>query len=333
MIFKLTFNENFSNIMIEIGSLATIFTFVITTILYYIFREKQNKILFSIFFICILNFIYAVGILLPIKSFCFVQSFLISFSRTSQIIYGCLICIFNFYNIKIKKNSLKYNYIYRIAFFFLGIIFPMTFSCILMYTNSFGNSGGYCWIDLYNVYKRNFIKKCVLNLFLGLYFVIIINIFFLIKTSIILNKKIYKNETYRHINMYSKLIIISIFPGTINRTYEILYKQKRVSILYFLQIIFENYIGPIINILLIFSPWIRNNILNAIYSHRNNNDSVYPNESLYNRLSSSNIEDNKAMNQKRISVPMKKFSDGLVKKNYLNEIVLLDKKEISYMDE
>ena len=39
------------------------------------------------------------------------------------------------------------------------------------------------------------------------------------------------------------------------------------------------------------------------------------------------------MNQKRISVPMKKFSDGVLKKNYLNEIALLDKKEISYMDE
>ena len=332
MNYSLSLNESFTNVLIEFGSILTIVTFLITIILYYIYREKENQILSWIFFICILNFIYAIGILLPINSFCNIQSFLITSSKISQIFYGCLICIFNFYSIKSKTKYLKYISVYRFAFFIFGIIIPLIVSCIIMYTNSYGNSGGYCWIDLYNIYKRTYIKKFVLNLFLLLYFVIVINIFFFIKSKVILDKRIYKNETYNHINNFSILIIISIFPMTLNRIYEVLNKQNQFAILYLLQIIFENFIGPILNILLITSPWIKNNILDSIYIYHQNNELNYPNELLFNRQSSIDDYKNSLNTNKRYSIPIKKNSEPLLFKHKIKNEIFIDSNDNQDID-
>ncbi len=332
MNYSFSLNESYTNFLIEFGSILTIITFLITIILYYMYREKENQILSWIFFICILNLIYAVGILLPINSFCEIQSFLITSSKIAQITYGCLICIFNFYSIKTKTKYLKYISVYKFALFFFGIIIPLIVSCIIMYTNSYGNSGGYCWIDLYNIYKRTYIKKFVLNLFLFLYFVIIINIFFFVKTKVILDKRIYKNESYKHINNFSILIIISILPMTLNRIYEVLNKQNKFALFYLIQIIFENFMGPILNILLLTSPWIKNNILDSIYIYQQNNELIYPNESLFNRQSS--IDDyKKNLNvNKRKSVPIKKNSDTLFYKNKIKKEIFIDSNDNQDID-
>jgi hypothetical protein len=107
---------------------------------------------------------------------------------------------------------------------------------------------------------------------------------------------------------------------TLNRIYEALYKQNKFFILFIIQIIFQNFIGPILNILLILSPWIKNNILDSIYIHQQNNELINPNEFLNYKQSSINNRNLK----KRNSVPIKRKSDISIYKKKIKSELLID---------
>jgi hypothetical protein len=196
-----------------------------------------------------------------ISPICSIQSFMIITFQTSQYLSSCLLCFNNFVNL-IKKNHLdKYKLFYRIIFIILSLLIPLILSFLTLITKTYGDSEGYCWFDYKNIYKRQAMRKVTLTYFLALLFVFSLNIFFIVKVHYIIknNKSKTNRKTYIHINKYSIILQFSAIPGVIERIYRILNKEKESSILKFFRIIGENYIGIIINIFLLNSPWINDN--------------------------------------------------------------------------
>ena len=282
--------------VINIGCILSIFFSVISVILYLLFKENRNFNINIIISTSILNVLYSIGMLLPLKSnismTCKFQSFIVNFSQLSQYLSILFLSIINFISL-IKKN-LNSKKAFLIYLSFITVI-PFFFSYYVIYTKSYGDSGGYCCIDYYNVYKRLFIKKLTFNKFLLMLFVLVINIFFIAKVFVMIyyNKKIENKNIYFHINLYSVLMIISIIPEIYLRLDEVINKQNENANIKRIEIFFENFVGVLYNILFIFSPWNRQNILNCINTikYKNKNmlenieNSILLNENLNKSLS------------------------------------------------
>jgi len=282
--------------VINIGCILSIIFSVISLILYLLFKQNKNFNINIIISTSMLNLLYSFGMLLPFNSniskACKIQSFIINFSQLSQYFSILFLSIINFISL-IKKN-LNSKKAYLIYLCFITVI-PFGFSYYVIYTKSYGDSGGYCCIDYYNVYKRLFIKKLTFNKFLLMLFVLVINIFFIAKVFVMIyyNKKIENKNIYFHINLYSVLMIISIIPEIYLRLDEVINKQNENPNIKRIEIYFENFMGFLYNILFIFSPWNRQIILNCINTMKYNNsnklenieNSILLNENLNKSLS------------------------------------------------
>ena len=173
----------------------------------------------------------------------------------------------------IKKNHLeKYYKIYRSLFFVLLLSFPLIFSIYILLTKGYGNSGIFCWIDIYTLYRRNHIKRVLLNYYITIWFLLLINLFFIIKVKVTLKKNKIKNEIYDHLIKYPIILLICSFPTTFNVLYRILNKNKQINAFIYLQIIFESCFGMIINVIFLTSPWIQQSIVGLINSYKNKED-------------------------------------------------------------
>ena len=241
-------------ILSKIGCILSIITYFIDIFFYFQLKENRNFTFSTIIFLSTTNFIYSLAMLLPltekISPICLIQSFMIITFQTSQYLSSCLLCYNNFVNL-IKKNHLdKYKFFYRIIFILLSLLIPIFLSILTLITNTYGDSEGYCWFDYKNIYKRQAMRKVTLTYFLALLFVFSLNIFFIVKVHYIIKNN--KSKT-------NSILQFSAIPGVIERIYRILNKEKESSILKFFRIIGENYIGIIINIFLLNSPWINDN--------------------------------------------------------------------------
>lgn len=252
-------------ILSKIGCIFSIITYFIDIFFYIQLKENRNFTFSTIIYLSTTNFIYSSAMLLPltekISPICLIQSFMIITFQTSQYLSSCLLCFNNFVNL-IKKNHLdKHKLFYRIIFIILSLLIPLILSFLTLITKTYGDSEGYCWFDYKNIYKRQAMRKVTLTYFLVLMFVFSLNIFFIVKVHYIIknNKSKRNRKTYIHINKYSIILQFSAIPGIIERIYGILNKEKESSILKFFRIIGENYIGIIINIFLLNSPWINDN--------------------------------------------------------------------------
>lgn len=259
------FTDKIFNILSKMGCVISIITYFIDIFFYFYLKENWNFTFSTIIFLSTTNFIYSIAMLFPLKEkssiICAIQSFMIITFQTSQYLSSCLLCFNNFVNL-IKRHHLdKHKLFYRIIFIILSFLFPLFLSILTLTSKTYGDSGGYCWFDYKNIYMREAMRKVTLTYFLALLFVFSLNIFFILKVHFIIKatKSKQNRETYIHINKYSILLQLSAIPCVIERIYAILNKEKESSILKFFRIIGENYIGIIINIFILNSPWIKEN--------------------------------------------------------------------------
>ena len=269
------------SLILKVCTSLSIITSVIDIFLYWFFPQNRNFSFSNIIILAIINLIYSISTLLPFDEFikepenstmCEVQSFFINFSHSAQYLQVSIMsyCIF----IKIiKKNHLeKYYKIYRLLFFVLLLSFPLIFSIYILLTKGYGNSGIFCWIDIYTLYRRNHIKRVLLNYYITIWFLLLINLFFIIKVKVTLKKNKIKNEIYDHLIKYPIILLICSFPTTFNVLYRILNKNKQINAFIYLQIIFESCFGMIINVIFLTSPWIQQSIVGLINSYKNKED-------------------------------------------------------------
>ena len=276
-------NSNYisQSLILKICTSLSIITSVVDIFLYWFFPQNRNFSFSNIIILAIINLIYSISTLLPFDEFikepenskmCGIQAFIINLSHSAQYLQVSIMsyCIF----IKIiKRNHLeKFYIIYRILFFILLLSFPLTFSIYILLTKAYGNSGIFCWIDIYTLYRRNFIKKVILNYYITIWFLILMNLFFIVKIKVTLRKNKIKNEIYDHLIKYPIILIISSFPTTFNVLYRIFNKNKQIDFFIYLQIIFESCFGMVINIIFLTSPWIQQSIVGVINSYKNTED-------------------------------------------------------------
>ena len=117
-----------------------------------------------------------------------------------------------------------------------------------------------------------FLKKVILNYYITIWFLLLMNLFFVVKIKVTLKKNKIKNEIYEHLIKYPIILLISSFPTTFNVLYRIFNKNNQNIVFAYLQIIFESSFGMIINIIFITSPWIRQSVFGLINSYKNKDD-------------------------------------------------------------
>ena len=137
-----------------IGCALSIGTSVIVQFLYWFFKDNHNFTMSKIATLSLANAMFSLSLILPynnqIDLICQIQSFLINTFQLTQYFASCVLCYCTFISI-IKKNHLeKHKTFYRIFFFLIEMGLPISLSSIVLYTKSYGDSGGYCWLDVNN---------------------------------------------------------------------------------------------------------------------------------------------------------------------------------------
>ena len=173
-------------ILLKIGASISIITTVIDIILYWLFPQNRSFSFSNIIILAVINLVYSISTLLPADitlnqpentTMCQIQSFIVNFSHCAQYLQVSIIsyCIF----IKlITRNHLERNAkIYRSLFFLLLLTFPLIFSIYIILTKSHGSSLVFCWINIYTLYKKNLIKKVVLNYYITIWFLLFSSLF------------------------------------------------------------------------------------------------------------------------------------------------------------
>ena len=268
-------------LILKICTSLSIITSILDIFLYWFFPQNRNFSFSNIIILSLVNLIYSISTLLPFDSeskelenstICEIQSFFVNLSHSAQYLQVSIMsyCIF----IKIiKRNHLEKNYkLYRFFFFLLLLSFPLAFSIYILLTKSYGNSGIFCWVDIYTLYKRTFIKKVILNYYITIWFLLLMNLFFITKIKVTLRKNKIKNEIYEHLIKYPIILVICSFPTTFNVLFRIFNNNKEIDLFIYLQILFESCFGMIINVIFITSPWIKQSIVGLIVSYQNKED-------------------------------------------------------------
>lgn len=293
------------DIIKKIGSSFSIITNLFVLLVYWLVRENRVFTLLNtnIIILSITNSIFSLSMVLPLKSnnslMCEIQAFSLNTFQQAQFICSCVLGYCCFITV-IKKNHLEKHYLsYRILFYSLEFGIPLILSSIILFTHSYGDSGGFCWLDIKNKNKRTFISKLALILFSTLWFLLIVNLFFIIKLIVILRKNKINNPIYKHMILYPVVILISAIPATVNRCYAIFNRQESKYVFALFQMISETFCGLVINVLFLSSPWIRESITNIILSFRyrdNLDDGLFSGIETEHQSESSNI----IMDAKRI---------------------------------
>ena len=273
-------------ILLKIGASISIITTVIDIILYWLFPQNRSFSFSNIIILAAINLVYSISTLLPADitlnqpentTMCQIQSFIVNFSHCAQYLQVSIIsyCIF----IKlITRNHLERNAkIYRSFFFLLLLTFPLIFSIYIILTKSHGSSLVFCWINIYTLYKKNLIKKVVLNYYITIWFLLFLNLFFIIKVKVMMKKNKIKNEIYEHLMKYPIILIIFSIPGTFNIFYRIMFNKSDVNFMLFFQVICESCFGTAINIYFICSPWIKQSLVSMIRNqNKEENNKLMP---------------------------------------------------------
>ena len=260
-------------IILKIGTSLSIITTVIDFILYWLFPQNRNFTFSNIIILAGINFIYSVSTLLPSDitlsqpentPICQAQSFIVNFSHCAQYLQVSIISYCIFIKLITRNHLEKYSKIYRTLFSFLLLTFPLIFSIYILLTKSYGSSLVFCWINIYTLYRKNQIKKVVLNYYITIWLLLFMDLFFIIKVKLMMKKNKIKNEIYDHLIKYPIILIIFSIPGTFNMLYRIMLNKNDVNFMLFLQVICESCFGIAINIYFITSPWIKQSIVSVI---------------------------------------------------------------------
>ena len=275
--------NNTLQIILKIGTSISILTTIIDIILYVLFPQNRSFSFTNIIILAAINLIYSISTLLPAditlnqpenNATCQIQSFLVNFSHCAQYLQVSIIsyCIF----IKlITRNHLEKNAkFYRTFFFLLLLSFPLVFSIYILLTKSYGSSIVFCWINIYTLYRKTHIKNVVLNYYITIWFLLVMNLFFVVKIRIMIYRNKIKNEIFQHLLKYPIILIIFSIPGTFNALYRLYQNNKDVDFMIFLQVISECCFGMVLNIYFILSPFVKQSIVNWIKNK--NKDDIGP---------------------------------------------------------
>ena len=235
--------NNTLQIILKIGTSISILTTIIDIILYVLFPQNRSFSFTNIIILAAINLIYSISTLLPADITLNQPEFIKLITRNH-----------------LEKNA-KF---YRTFFFLLLLSFPLVFSIYILLTKSHGTSLVFCWINIYTLYKKNHIKKVVLNYYITIWFLLFMNLFFIVKVKVMMRKNKIKNEIYEHLMKYPIILIIFSIPGTFNMLYRIMSNKNDVEFMLFFQVICESCFGIVINIYFITSPWIKQSIVSVI---------------------------------------------------------------------
>ena len=267
-------------IILKIGTFLSIISSIIDIILYYIFKQNRNFSFSNIIILAAINILYSISTLLPADmklkqpentTMCQFQSFTVNSFHCAQYLQVSIMS-YCLYIKLIAKNHLENNSrIYRTFFFLLLISFPLVFSIYILLTKSYGSSIVFCWINIYTLYRKTHIKNVVLNYYITIWFLLVMNLFFVVKIRIMIYRNKIKNEIFQHLLKYPIILIIFSIPGTFNALYRLYQNNKDVDFMIFLQVISECCFGMVLNIYFILSPFVKQSIVNWI-KNKNKDD-------------------------------------------------------------
>ena len=270
-------------IILKIGTFLSIISSIIDIILYYIFKQNRNFSFSNIIILAAINILYSISTLLPADmklkqpentTMCQFQSFTVNSFHCAQYLQVSIMS-YCLYIKLIAKNHLENNSrIYRTFFFLLLISFPLVFSIYILLTKSYGSSIVFCWINIYTLYRKTHIKNVVLNYYITIWFLLVMNLFFVVKIRIMIYRNKIKNEIFQHLLKYPIILIIFSIPGTFNALYRLYQNNKDIDFMIFLQVISECCFGMVLNIYFILSPFVKQSIVNWIKNK--NKDDIGP---------------------------------------------------------
>ena len=270
-------------IILKIGTFLSIISSIIDIILYYIFKQNRNFSFSNIIILAAINILYSISTLLPADmklkqpentTMCQIQSFTVNSFHCAQYLQVSIMS-YCLYIKLIAKNHLENNSrIYSTFFFLLLISFPLVFSIYILLTKSYGSSIVFCWINIYTLYRKTHIKNVVLNYYITIWFLLVMNLFFVVKIRIMIYRNKIKNEIFQHLLKYPIILIIFSIPGTFNALYRLYQNNKDVDFMIFLQVISECCFGMVLNIYFILSPFVKQSIVNWIKNK--NKDDIGP---------------------------------------------------------
>ena len=260
-------------IILKICTSLSIITSVIDIILYWLFPQNRSFSFSNIIILALINLIYSISTLLPADislkqpeytTMCQIQAFMVNFTHCAQYLQVSIMSYCIFIKLITRNHLEKNSKIYRSLFFLLLVTFPLVFSIYILLTKSHGNSIVFCWINIYTLYKKSHIRKVILNYYITIWFLLILNLFFIIKIKVMMKKNKIKNEIYEHLIKYPIILIIFSIPGSFNSLYRLFPNYKDVDAMIFLQIICDSCFGMVLNIYFITSPWIKQSIVGVI---------------------------------------------------------------------
>ena len=256
--------------------IPSLFTCMIILSLFWIFKEIRGISIDNIIFLTFSEILYCISSLLPFypdnpySLLCKFQSFLINYCLYSRYIWTAIIsycCLTN----TLKHDYLERNkHFYRILFFVIAISIPLGLSIYLVASNSSGNSGCYCWLAIDSEDRRNFIvRNEIFFLFFKVTLMILI-LFFVIKTARILEVQRRKSKNKlgdnEHLKYYPIVLLTASLGGVINGIVNIISINTVYLWLIIIQLILDSIQGILIFLIFILSPGLRHSI-STLYSN------------------------------------------------------------------
>ena len=204
----------------SISALGSIF--IITAYLY--FKSIRSFSFKLVFFMSISDLVHSVSLMLPPEGLsCKFQGFLLQFSTVSSILWSFNIA-YSLYITAInqERNPSKH----QTKFLLLAYLFPFLLAFIPLFTDSYNNAIGWCWI------KKDFITDLaerILCLYLIVWAVIVFNltVYYKIIARIrkefqnVIENQAENNAVIKRLSLYPLILIACYLPITLKRTMEI----------------------------------------------------------------------------------------------------------------
>ena len=305
--------DTIRNIII-VGNSLTLSSTVIAFILFWFFKENRSFNFELQMWLTLSIFLYSVSNLLPYQpdtAWCPVQSFFINANLTSLTLwstilgYSCLITMVN------KRHLENYKNTYRIIFLIIAFPLPLGLSSIILFTKIYGDSYGFCWIHIVTEDSIQFIFKMMMMFYLIDWYIIIVNLFFILKICMLTKKNSKsKNELYSYIKWYPIVNVICDVAATVNRIYGLFDGKDLIFVLSIIQAVFDSLQGLVFMIIFLMSPGISQSIV--VFCRRLFNKKLDLQSSLFTNDSSNNVSYSSNSNQNN-SNTNQILDDGLIK--------------------
>lgn len=214
-----------------------------------------------IFFLILSNMGWSLGSFLGINGFtsqndrddplCISQAIIQNYFDMSSICWNSVISIFILLGTQTTYSNIKKMKKKIYIFFIYSNVFPLILSFGPYLTESYGNSGIWCWIDLYNITTWGYIWMILFYIFN--WGNLCYTVYALFKTSVYFSKRkreigsdSLKIKEYKFLTKY--VLILRVFPmlllitrlsGTVNRCYSMFSKNDSFFLFFFHSLIFS----------------------------------------------------------------------------------------------